>query len=149
MKRSMVIVGLAAVCLALAGADTAAAKVDPRFEVAESYLMYVNTGEFKKAYELLDFEISYDQFLERVEASNKSFAESLREHGVTLVSKKIERVDPMTFEAQYIIVSVRSHVVGTRGNETQEEDVYYQVYFRFNDKGKIDMVHAIGEGWIC
>jgi hypothetical protein len=31
----------------------------------------------------------------------------------------------MTFEDQYIIVNVRSHVVGTRGGVTMEENVSY------------------------
>ncbi len=30
-----------------------------------------------------------------------------------------------------------------------EDDLLYQVSFRFNDDGKINMVHGIGDGWVC
>lgn len=149
MKRHTLVVGMAVGLLVLAVAGSATARIDPRFDAAESYLRYVNTGEYRKAYDLLDWEITFDDFVARVEASNRGFADSLKENGIALVSKKIDRIDPMTFEDKYIIVSVRSHVVGRRGAENLEEDVFYQVYFRFNDKGRIDLVHSIGEGWIC
>jgi hypothetical protein len=30
-----------------------------------------------------------------------------------------------------------------------KDSVTYQIYFRFNAEGKIDVVQSIGEGWIC
>jgi hypothetical protein len=149
MKRRGFVLGTTIGLMALLVTSAATARIDPRFDAAESYLKYVNTGEYRKAYDLLAWDISFEDFVARAEASNQGFAESLKEHGITLVSKKIERIDPMTFEDQYIIVAVRSLVVGKRGAETMEETVHYQVYFRFDQSGKIDLVHSIGEGWIC
>jgi hypothetical protein len=149
MRRIGILALLIVTFFVLAIPRSLPAAPDPRFDVAESYLRHVSTGEYRKAFELLDWKITFEEFVTRIEASNQGFADSLREQGITLVSKKIDRVDPMTFEDQYIIVAVRSQIVGKRGEAMVQDTAHYQVYFRFNGTGRIDLVHSIGEGWIC
>lgn len=147
-KRWWAIV-LVAVACAMAMAAQAVTKIDPRFDTAATYLEYLSQGDTEKAYALLAWPMSFEEFKQRIDASNEGLAKELKEQGIDLVSKTIARVAPMTFEDQYIIVTVQSEIVGKRGEEIVKDDVTYQMYFRFNKDGKIDLVHAIGEGWIC
>ena len=152
MKRVSLWGALFAIVLAIATQAAFARAIDTkRFELAEQYMMLMNAKEYKKAYGLLAWKISYTDFLARVESSNKAFAEQLSEQGVELQSRKVERVTPMTFEDKYIIVNVDSSFTGTRKGTKEKvtDTVHYQVYFRFNEKGLIDLVNGIGEGWMC
>jgi hypothetical protein len=120
-----------------------------RFEAAESYLEDINAGEYRTAYDRLDGEISFGEFVARIDASNGALANRLKEHGIALVSKTIERIKPMTFAGQDITVAVQSRVLGKRNGETIEGDLVYQISFRFNENSKINMVQSIGDGWGC
>ncbi len=114
-----------------------------RLEAAESYLKDINAGEYRTAYDSLDGEISFGEFVARIDASNGALADLLEERGIPLVSKTIERIKPMTFAGQDITVAVQSRVVGKRNGEMLEDDLFYQISFRFNDNGKINMVQGI------
>ncbi len=79
-----------------------------RFEAAESYLEDINAGEYRTAYDRLAGEISFGEFVARIDASNRGLADRLKEHGIALVSKTIERIKPMTFAGQDVTVAVRA-----------------------------------------
>ncbi len=119
-------------------------KADDRLARVKAYLEGVNAGEYRRAYDLLAGQMPYDAFVAGVESSNRAFVESLEQTDTVLVSKKIEKVEPVTVEPDYIIVSVTTRVAARRAGELYVQDMSSQIYFRFDTRGKIALLYNVG-----
>lgn len=149
VDRFFVFVWLLMAAVVVGAAGQAQAAYDKRFDVAENYLRYFGDGKYREAYSMLATDESFDDFMKRIELVNKHFEQEMREKGYDVVTKKILAVSPMTFEDNYIIVSVRTEIVARKGAQEVSDVMPSDVYFRFNKEGQIEMVHGIGDGWLC
>jgi hypothetical protein len=109
-----------------------------------TYLESVNAGRYRVAYDMLATPMPYDAFVASVDASNRAFAESLKQTDAELVSKKIEKVEPVTAEADYLIVAVTTRVSARRAGELYVQDMSSQIYCRFDARGKIALLYNVG-----
>lgn len=149
LDRSVMVAWLLMVAMVLGVAAQVQAAYDKRFDQAESYLRYFGDGKYQEAYSMLATDESFDDFLKRITRVNKYFEQEMQEKGFEVVSKKIIAVSPMTFEDTYIIVSVRTEITAKKGSQELSDITHSEVYFRFNKAGHIEMVHGIGDGWLC
>lgn len=140
---------LLALAMFLGAAVQVHAAYDKRFDQAESYLRYFGEGKLKEAYDMLATEETFDDFVKRVTLVNKHFEHEMQEKGFDVVGKQVVAVSPMTFDVHYIIVSVRTQITVRKGTQELSDFAHSDVYFRFNAEGQIEMVHGIGEGWLC
>jgi hypothetical protein len=142
---------LFAALLFFAGASGQAhANYEDRFKLAEQYLTFFGEGKYEEAHALLATDETLEDFMQRIAAVNRHFEHELHEkRGFSLTGRQVARVTPLLFEDTYIIVNVATLVTAEENGRPIQEIMNSGVYFRFNEENQIEMVHAIGEGWLC
>lgn len=149
LERFSLFILFAGLLLFAAAGGKAHANYEDRFKLAEQYLTYFGEGKFEEAHALLATDEKLDDFLKRINAVNSHFEHEMHEKGLNVTGKRVARVTPMLFEDTYIIVNVATLVTAEDNGTPMEEIINSGVYFRFNEDNQIEMVHAIGEGWLC
>lgn len=147
LNRSVTVAWLLMVAMVLGVAAQVQAAYDKRLELAEKYMHYLHENQFKEAHSMLATDESFDDFMMRLNKAKKHFAQEIGEKGFELVSRKVLAVNPMTFEENYIIVAVRTEIIVKQGSQEMNDVMHFDVYFRFNKEGQIEMVHGIADGY--
>jgi hypothetical protein len=149
VERLTLYVLVAALLLFAAASGQTHASYENRLKLAEQYLTFFGQGKFAEAHALLATDETLEDFLQRIAAVNRHFEHELHEKGLNLTSKQVARVTPLLFEDTYIIVNVSTLITAEENGRQMQEIMNSGVYFRFNERDEIEMVHAIGEGWLC
>lgn len=148
-SRLFLFAWLAMLPMFMAAFGQAHAAYEERFKLAEQYLTLFGEGKYEEAHGLLATDEPFEAFLKRIELVNRHFVDELSGRGLNPTGRKVARVTPLLFEDTYIIVNVATVITAEDDGRPIEEILNSGVYFRFNENNQIEMVHAIGEGWLC